>query len=157
MPLERMSKEISKELMAVQMMSGVILWMERSKAEKLMALSRDKNKDGAPDFIEFEGEYIKPSRIEGVYMPQTMDALTRRKNGQWQCVEAEWHDRFEKCACKPKALRTMLDQLRKAREKCKKCEGRGFVTVAGNRAAECVCSRDIMKAISDFKKEHDIT
>lgn len=89
-----MSKTLSKDLVAVCMMSGVILWIEKERAVKLEQLLKDP---GAPKFVEFEGQLLNTSSIEGVYSAQTMDDLQRRKNGQFQCRWGYWHDRGEKC------------------------------------------------------------
>lgn len=93
-----MSKSLSKDLAAVVMMSGVIIWVERARLEKieeLFALPRDK----WPQFIEVDGEKVNPSRIEGIFRSSRLEDLQRRKNGQWQCDRGSWHDRAKKCEC----------------------------------------------------------
>ena len=91
-----MSKEISKELTAVLMMSGVVMWVEAERATRLRAVLSSRD---LPKFVEFEGELINTSSIEGVYSAATMADLQRRKQGQWQCQKGRWHDRNEKCEC----------------------------------------------------------
>ena len=90
-----MSKEITKNLMCIRIRSGVELWVEREKAEKLISLlGTTKTK-----FVEIEEEVINSADIEGVFTAKTMEDLTRRKNGQWKCEFGTWHSRGEHCGC----------------------------------------------------------
>lgn len=104
-----MTKALSKELTAICMMSGVILWIEKAKAEKLEQILKAP---AAPKFIEFEGQLLNTSSIEGVYSAHTMEELQRRKNGEWQCKFGEWHKRLEHCACISKEM--LKDQCKRA-------------------------------------------
>lgn len=91
-----MTKEISVNLMCIKMRSGVTIWMEKAKAEKLQDIL-----DGITNhkFIRYEGQSFNTADLEGVYDASTMDAFTRRRNGQWQCVKGAWHDRHQECGC----------------------------------------------------------
>lgn len=144
-----MSTVLTKELVAVCMMSGVVLWLEKDRALKLEALLKDPK---APKFVEFEHQLLNISSIEGIYSAQTMDELQRRKNGQWQCKEGDWHDRFEKCTCDVKEIRDLRKKVREARESCKQCEGTGFLLIAGSMMSPCPCSRKLSTQLAELVK-----
>ena|SRR3990167_2128348 len=87
--------ELSKNLMCIKMRSGAEIWVEKEKAQKLIdVLTGTEIK-----FVEVEDELINSANVEGVFTPQTMSNLTRRKNGDWQCFKNEWHEKFQKCGC----------------------------------------------------------
>lgn len=50
-------------------------------------------------FIKFSGELINTADIVGVFTAGTMEEVTRRKRGEWQCSHGKWHGRNEKCEC----------------------------------------------------------
>jgi len=90
-----MTKEISKNLMCIKLRSGIEIWIEKEKAEKLInLLGTTKTK-----FVEIDDEIINSSDVEGVFNPQTMADLAKRKNGQWKCNYDRWHSRGETCGC----------------------------------------------------------
>ena len=89
-----MTQELSKNLMCIKMRSGIEIWIEKEKAQKLIdLLGTTKTK-----FVEIENEIINSVDIEGVFSPKTIEDLTRRKNGQWKCSYGYWHNRGEECA-----------------------------------------------------------
>lgn len=87
--------ELSKQLMCVQIRSGMQIWVEHDRAKNL--INKLKNEDGR--FIEFDGQIFNRADIVGVFSPNTMSEHTRRKNGEWQCDKATWHKRGETCEC----------------------------------------------------------
>ena len=87
--------ELSKSLMCVLMRSGVEVWMEEAKAQKLIGIL---NNPDCPRFIDYGGEKLNVADISGVFRASTMEEKTRRKNGEWKCSAGEWHERFEKCS-----------------------------------------------------------
>jgi len=91
-------KELAVEQVAVCMMGGVVVWVERARLAPLDAVMK-KPRGEWPQFIEVDGEMINPSRVEGIFSAARMEEMQRRKNGEWQCFAGEWHDRFEKCRC----------------------------------------------------------
>lgn len=93
-----MSTEISKELVAVCMMGGVIIWVEKERITKLEQLFT-RPRGEWPQFLDINGQQVNPARIEGIFTAQAMEEAQRRKNGEWQCKHANWHTRFEKCEC----------------------------------------------------------
>lgn len=88
--------ELSKNLMAVCIRNGAEIWVEKDKCEKLkyILLQSRENK-----FIEFENQIINTADIVGIFSPQTMEEIIRRKNGQWKCEYGRWHDKRQKCGC----------------------------------------------------------
>lgn len=87
--------ELTKNLMCIRLRSGVEIWVEKEKAEKLINLLGTT----ATKFVEIENEIINSADVEGVFTPQTMEGMTRRKNGQYKCEFGTWHNRNEICGC----------------------------------------------------------
>src|SRR3990167_2572302 len=90
--------ELSKNLLAIVMRNGVEIWLEEERANNIMtALAAG----GGTKFVKVGGEFINTADVLGIFTPETMEANTRRKNGQWQCrIAGTWHDRKEKCDCR---------------------------------------------------------
>lgn len=93
-----MSKEISVDLRAIRMMSGITIWIEAEKVKRLEEMLKTPRSEW-PTLLKIGDELVAPYSIEGVYTPATMDSDQRRKNGQWQCKTGKWHDRGERCDC----------------------------------------------------------
>ena len=91
-----MRTQLSHNLVCVQMRSGVEIWLEADKAETLQEALQNISQS---KFIRHEGQTINTADIVGVFNASTMAEHTRRKNGEWQCSQAVWHKRNEKCAC----------------------------------------------------------
>lgn len=88
--------QLSKELLCIVIRGGVELWAEKERILPMLATLQNKN---APQFITYEGRLINRADVVGIFTPEDMEAVKRRKNGQWQCGFGEWHDRGEKCEC----------------------------------------------------------
>ena len=88
--------EISVNLMCISIRSGVQIWVEQSRAATLQCILSTLTQH---KFVEFEGQTFNTADLVGVFTPESMDELTRRKNGQWQCKHGEWHGRGEDCEC----------------------------------------------------------
>ncbi len=88
-------KSITKNLMCIKLYSGVEIWVEKEKAEKLINLIGTTQ----TKFIEIGNEVINSSSVEGVFNPATMEDLSRRSRGMWLCDKGLWHDKNEKCFC----------------------------------------------------------
>ena len=90
-----MTTELSKKLVAIVMRNGAEIWIENEKANQLKhLLGTTKTK-----FVEIEDEIINSADLVGIFKAETMEDITRRKNGQWKCEYGAWHDKFEKCGC----------------------------------------------------------
>jgi len=92
--------ELSKNLMCVQMRSGVEIWLEAEKAETLQKALQGITQS---KFVMHEGQTINTADIVGVFFADTMSDHTRRKNGEYQCPKGTWHTRNQKCDCREAA------------------------------------------------------
>lgn len=130
-----MSQELSKSVVCIQMRTGVEVWIESSRADNvqatLQAITQSK-------FIKLDNQTLNTADIVGVFQASTMEAATRRKNGQTQCKEGVWHDKNEKCDCVPRKTRERHEQIAEAIKACGKCVA-GFVTLENGSAAKCEC------------------
>lgn len=93
---EIQTKKLTVELMCIKMRSGAEIWVEKSKAQKLIDLL------GATEskFVDIDGEMINSASVEGVFSAQTIEELTRRKNGQWKDTKGIWQNRGSiECKC----------------------------------------------------------
>lgn len=89
-----MNQEITKNLMCIKMRSGVEIWVEEKKAQKLIELM------GTADtkFVDIDGEMINSASVEGIFGAKTMEENWYRKNGYWKCKQGNyWHKRGEQC------------------------------------------------------------
>lgn len=90
-----MSKELTKNLMCILMREKAEIWIEQEKLESLMDMLEKQR------FIRIGKEIINTADISGIYTAETMEDITRRKNGQWKCKEGNyWHDKGEQCGHK---------------------------------------------------------
>lgn len=124
------------------MRSGVEIWIENERAqtlqEALMAITQHK-------FIRFGDQTFNTADIVGVFQATTMEAATRRKNGQTQCKEGVWHDKGEKCDCLPRKERELIEKRNAAIKACGKCIS-GYITVeieGMTSARVCDCLKDL--------------
>ncbi len=106
-----MTIEISKKQMCVLMRSGVEIYIDDEKAKKLQQLLKNLS---THIFIDFENRSFNTADITGVFTPQDLEDLKRRKNGQYKCQWGVWHDRQEICNCK--AEKERLNDIKKTRE-----------------------------------------
>ena len=103
--------ELSKNSLAIVMLNGVEIWLEEERVNTIMtALAMG----AGSKFIKINGEFINTADIIGAFMPATMEANIRRKNGQWQCrIAGTWHDRKEKCDCRDPLKITEQEKYRR--------------------------------------------
>ena len=92
-----MTNELTKNLMCICMRNGVQIWIEK---ERIMTLQSELAKLTGSKFILFEEQVINTADIVGIFTPQSLNELTRRKNGEWQCQFFRWHEKKEICECK---------------------------------------------------------
>jgi len=90
-----MSKEITKKLMCILMREKAEIWLEKDKLDSLMKALETKR------FVKVGDQIINTADISGIYTAETMEDITRRKNGQWKCKQGNyWHERGEQCGHK---------------------------------------------------------
>lgn len=90
-----MTMELSTNLMCVQFRSGVEIWLEKDRADKLQKVLLE----GKNQFIEYDGQVLNRADIVGVFDANTMVEATKRKNGEWKCNKGVWHQKFQDCGC----------------------------------------------------------
>jgi hypothetical protein len=89
-----MSNELAKQQKCILLRSGVEIWVDLEKAEKLETILVA---DPKTRFIKFENKTFNSTDVVGIFPASDMEDRTRRKNGEWQCLKGYWHDRGEKC------------------------------------------------------------
>lgn len=136
-----MTNEIAKNLMAICIRNGVVLWVEKDRAESLFGIL-ERNQAGAHRFIKFEGEMLNTADIVGIFEAKTMSELTRRQNGQWACDYGSWHDKRERCECLDKETERMQKLKEEAIKKCGKCTY-GMIVNEKNEAEPCSCWKNL--------------
>jgi hypothetical protein len=88
-----MTQELTKKLMCILMREKAEIWIEKDKLEPLMGMLETKR------FVNIDGQIINTADISGIYSAETMEDITRRKNGQWKCEAGNyWHNKGEICA-----------------------------------------------------------
>ena len=88
--------EISKQLVTVALRNGAEIWIEKDRAKQLIKLLENINQS---KFINFNGELFNTADVVGIFSAETMEEITKRKNGQWKCKYNNWHEKFKKCEC----------------------------------------------------------
>src|SRR3990167_2528103 len=137
-----MTNEITKQLMAICIRNGVVLWIEKEKADTLFGVL-EKNPAGAHRFIQFHGEMLNTADIVGIFEAKTMSELTRRQNGKWACDYGSWHEKRERCECVDKEVERMAKLKEDAIKKCGKCKNGIVVDSKTNVAGPCPCLKDL--------------
>lgn len=118
---------------------GSMLWVDEHKARRIQEDLENKRIHG---HFRIEGRTLNTVEITGVYYPQDIEDMTRRKNGQWKCLSEEWHDRNQKCECIDIKTKKIIVDREKAIEKCKKCVN-GWL-VGTDLAYICDCQKNIL-------------
>lgn len=106
------------------MRSGVEIWVEYDKAEKLQTVL---NGIKTSTFVHFNDETINSADIVGIFKAWTMIEYTKRKNGNWKCDQGNWHEKGEKCNCVDKVTKNRIADREERIKNCGKCSG-GFKT-----------------------------
>ena len=136
------NKEISKKLYCVQLRTGVEIWLEE---DKINSIKNFLSEARSSHFLTFDnGEVINTADIAGIFSAQTMEELTRRRNGQWKCNHGYWHKRGEDCKCIGKLKKKYIDERNKALAECKICGSHGYVQ-GDNGMRKCNCLLTIEK------------
>jgi len=94
-------REISKNLKCLALRNGIEIWKE---SDRLTDLSRKLLGGQKIGFVQIDDELFNSADVVGIFSANTMQNMTRRKNGQWECQYGNWHDKGQKCECKVKTL-----------------------------------------------------
>lgn len=141
-----MNNQLAKAMMCIQMRSGVEIWIEEDKAERLQDVLE---KITESKFIRFEKQTFNTADVVGVFLAGTMSDTTRRKNGMWQCQNGNWHDKGERdCSCLDRATRSLNERRNEAIQKCGKCAS-GYIHTSENSMGPCECQKPFLKEIAD--------
>lgn len=103
-----MTQELSKNLVCIQIRSGVEIWIEKERASDFMRLLASPN---APQFTECDGNLINRADIVGIFSANVMQETTRRKNKEWQCNRGNWHKRDQECGCRDVEISCVIHQV----------------------------------------------
>lgn len=129
-----MTTEITKPQLCVVMRNGVEIWAESEKAERF---GNDCVR-GLKGMVQFEGRFLNTADFVGIFTPDDMESLIRKKNKQWKCKHGTWHDFGEKCVCMSQEEKDYSKKRNEAIAKCDKCSNGWIQGEKGMRPCECV-------------------
>lgn len=92
-----MSNQMARNQKCIVIRNGIQLWIE--EGDKLSRLEGMLGSMEGNTRIYWEGRTINTADLVGIYLPEDMDDVTRRKNNQRQCSFGTWHDKGQECAC----------------------------------------------------------
>lgn len=90
-----MTNEVSKIQRVLRMKSGIEIWIDSDKADKIITYLQQQ-KTG---FGMVENRMINLVEIEGIFTPTDLEDLKRTKLGQRKCKYGNWHSKDEDCEC----------------------------------------------------------
>lgn len=88
--------ELSKDLRCILLFSGIEIWLEYERAERLLELLKTLKE---VKFVEINGSLINTSSIQGVFPAREVEDMRRRKTGLWKCRRETWHLKGQLCDC----------------------------------------------------------
>lgn len=98
-------KTLSKPSVCLLMRQGVQIWIEKDRADNLIQIL---SRLSGHKFIEYEGRSINTADVSGIFTPEDMADMVRRKNGEWTCQKGNWHTRRDLCNCGRNPKMTVL-------------------------------------------------
>ncbi len=99
--------ELTTKLMCVQMRTGVEIWVDGEKSQRLQQVLQGITQS---KFIHHDGQTINTADIVGVFTAGTMEEHTRRRKGEWKCAQNNWHERKTECRCLSASQKELLEQ-----------------------------------------------
>jgi len=131
------------------MSNGAEIWLEEDRIKNILLLLHPADKSiPPPAFLNISGSLneIRTAHIVGIFDAATMEATTRRKNGDWYCKGGEWHNRGDKCSHATLADKQAVQAKEQAYMACGQCN-KGFVEHhrEGNTVSMqlCKCQRGL--------------
>ena len=85
--------ELAKQLMCLRVRDGVEIWLEKERLENLIIYLEQLKEN---KFIKIDGRLVNSADVVGIFTPQDMEEVTRRRNGQWKDERGIWHDKGER-------------------------------------------------------------
>lgn len=119
------NKEIMNKMFCVSMRNGVELWVDEKVATDIQNLTTQTSQSV---IISIGDKSINTADVVGIFSAQDMEEAKRRKNGQWKCVNGNWHDKNEKCFCQARDHMNEEERKRDIIKRCPKCKGEGWIT-----------------------------
>lgn len=92
---------VSVPVKCVCFRNGVEIWIPED--EKLEKFQNALDNLETHMFVRWEGRNMNTADIVGIFLPEDMQDMKRRKNGHWQCGRGLWHDRHQECNCRSAA------------------------------------------------------
>ena len=92
-----MQTEIANKQKCIFIRNGIEIWIDEKKAN---VIETDLLRGISNNFIKAGDRIINVKEVVGIFSPEDLDDLKRRKNGQWKCEFSVWHQRGEHCNCK---------------------------------------------------------
>ena len=89
-----MTNELSKKQLCLYIRNGIEIWLDEDKAQDYMKYLLDE----PSKFNRIEGRIINTADVVGLFSPEDLDDLKRRKMGQWKCDKGYWHSKNEDCS-----------------------------------------------------------
>jgi hypothetical protein len=84
---------LEKQSVIISLSNGAEIYLDKDNYGKF------KEQIELNQFIEVGDEFINKSHIVGVLKPETMEAVIRRKNGQWQHTDGNWYNKGSRVCC----------------------------------------------------------
>lgn len=91
-------QELAVPSKCVVFRNGIEIWMP--EGEKLTKFQTVLGTLQSHMFINWEGRSMNTADIVGIFSPQDMEDMKRRKNGEWVCKRGEWHRKMQECDCR---------------------------------------------------------
>lgn len=91
-----MINELVNNEMCVYMRNGIEIWAPEEKAREL---GEDLFHGRFKGIAKIEGQYVNPVEIVGIFTPDKLEDLKRRKMGEHKCKYGTWHTKDEECSC----------------------------------------------------------
>ncbi len=130
------------------MRNGAEIWIDSNRV-KLLQDNLVNLKSHV--FINYDDRTINTADITGIFCAKDMDDIKRRKNGQWQCENGNWHDKFKKCNCKEtEKINKELERIKISKE-CNLCNEGYILMISTNNTEEMLPCKCIYKTIGDEK------
>jgi len=124
----------------IVMRNGIEVWIEEGEKLKKLEIVL-QNLDGHT-FINWEGRSFNTADMVGLFIPEDMDDMKRRKNGDWKCHGGIWHQKGERCDCLHEETKKRNEMIEKRIRDCGKCMN-GWISEKGI-ARRCKCINDIV-------------
>ena len=89
------STSITKKQKCLFMRNEIEIWVDEDRAKELEGILTANPRA----IVRFEGRVLNTVDIVGVFLPEDLEDLKRRKLGQWKCKHNRWHNKDEDCNC----------------------------------------------------------